>query len=532
MMTVTEIVRRMGTSHRERQVITQLDADGTRKRATFGQVVERAGMLAAGLKSLGVTHGDRVATYMWNTQEHLEAYLAVPCLGAVLHTLNVRLSAEQVAQTIRHAGDRVLIVDESLLEAMTTIAPLLDCVEHFIVVGRAAESRLPHATEYHDLLDDAATGGPSRAVAENDAAALCYTSGTTGDPKGVLYTHRTLCLHALMMSGHDTYRMSEGDRVLAAVPMFHAMGWNLPYIAALIGCDLIMPGRFLQSEHLARLIAEERVTASCGVPTIWVDLLRYADAHDTDLSSLHTAVCGGSQVPLALMREYDRRHGVQIIQGWGMTETLPGAALAHDPPGADDEERWARRSLAGRVSPFYEVRTVDEGGTVLPSDGTAIGEIEIRGPTVATEYYRNPRGSAECFHDGWLRTGDIGSIDEAGWLTIADRLKDVIKSGGEWIPSASLESLLMEHPSVSEAAVIALPDERWGERPLACVVARDVDAREVIRFLSLRVAKWWLPDEVSFLDEIPKTSVGKFDKKLLRDMLADGRLPNRQRIRL
>jgi len=281
-ITLVEVMRRMRANHGARQVSTQVDAAGTLTRATFAEVAERAVMLAAGLRALGVGQGDRVATYMWNTQEHLEAYLAVPCLGAVLHTLNVRLSPEQVAYTIKHAGDRVVIVEHSLLDEMMRIAPLIDSVEQFIVVGEGPGSGLPHATGYQDLLDRMVGGAtPQPDLHENDAAALCYTSGTTGDPKGVLDTHRTLCLHALIMAGYDTYRLSERDRVLAVVPMFHAMGWNLPYIAGLIGSDLIMPGRFLQSEHLARLIAQERVTASCGVPTIWMDLLRYAEAHDT-----------------------------------------------------------------------------------------------------------------------------------------------------------------------------------------------------------------------------------------------------------
>ena len=345
----------------------------------------------------------------------------------------------------------------------------------------------------------------------------------------MLYTQRSLCLHTLIGAAHDTFRLSERDRVLAVVPMFHAMGWNLPYLAGMIGADLILPGRFLQSEHLARLIAEERVTASNGVPTIWMDLLRYADEHGSDLTTLEAAICGGTQVPPVLMQAFEQRHGVAITQGWGMTETYPGAAMAHDPPGAQDDERWARRSLAGRVSPFYEIRIVGDHGEPLPTDGTTTGEVEIRGLAVTDGYYENPDATTASFHDGWLRTGDVGAIDEHGWLRITDRAKDVIKSGGEWISSVDLESALMAHPAVTEAAVIAVPDERWSERPLACVVVDEaaVSPDELRAFLTDRVAKWWIPDEYAFLPEIPKTSVGKFDKKVLRDLLAQDKLPRR-----
>ena len=536
-LTLTHVLDRMGTVHAEHEVVAQLDAGGATATATFGEVAARAARLASGLRALGIEPGDRVGSFAWNSLPHLEAYYAVPCSGAVLHTLNLRLLPEQVAYTINHAGDRVVIVDSSLLEEMAKVAPLVDCVERFVVTGDpAAASALPNAIAYEEVLalgadsvDDAGFEWPR--LEENAGAALCYTSGTTGDPKGVLYSHRTLSLHTLVMSAHDTYRLGERDRVLAVVPMFHAMGWNLPYVAGLAGCDVILPGRYLQAEHLARLIETQRVTASSGVPTIWMDLLRYADEHGTDLSTLETVICGGTQVPPSLIRAYEERHGVAIVQGWGMTETLPGAAIAHDPPGASEEERWERRNLAGRVTPFYELRVVEDDGTVLPSDGEATGEIEIRGAAVAAEYYRNPEAGAGRFEDGgWLRTGDVGSVDPRGWLRITDRAKDVIKSGGEWISSVDLESALMEHPAVESAAVIALPDERWSERPLACVVADGVDAAALREFLAGKVAKWWLPDEFAFLEAIPLTSTGKFDKKALRDLLAADKLPNRERV--
>ncbi len=532
-LTLTHVLGRARTVHRRAEVVSLLDAEGTTKRAPMSEVAARADRLAAGLRTLGIEPGDRVGTYAFNSQEHLEAYYAVPCSGAVLHTLNPRLSPEQVAYTINHAGDRVILLDAVLIPEMEKALSLLDGVERFVVIGDGGRGALPADTiGYEELLaageEDPGEGFEWPALDERSAAALCYTSGTTGNPKGVLYSHRALCLHTLVMAGHDAYRMSERDRILAVVPMFHAMGWNLGYLAGTVGADLVMPGRHVQSEHLARLIAEERVTATCGVPTIWMDLLRHRGA---DLSSLELAICGGTQVPSGLMRDFEQRHGVAVVQGWGMTETLPGAALAHDPPqSASEEERWRRREHAGRVTPFYEVRIVGAGDEVMPNDGETPGEVEIRGPTVIAEYFENPEASAAALHDGWLRTGDVGTLDQEGWLRITDRAKDVIKSGGEWISSVDLESALMAHPAVLEAAVIALPDERWSERPLACVVAEaEVGPDELREFIAPRVAKWWLPDEFAYLEEIPKTSVGKFDKKVLRQMLATDRLPGRRR---
>ncbi|HEX2706639.1 MAG TPA: long-chain fatty acid--CoA ligase [Solirubrobacterales bacterium] len=531
-LTLTHVLGRARTVHHGAEVVTLLDGESNRKRATLAEVAGRADRLAGGLRSLGVKQGDRVGTFAWNSQEHLEAYYAVPCGGAVLHTLNPRLSAEQIAYTMNHAGDRVVLVDDSLVGEMEKVLPYLgETVERFVVIGDGDPGALPgDPLHYEELLAEQEPGFEWPELDERSAAALCYTSGTTGNPKGVLYSHRALCLHMLVMAGHDAYRMSERDRILAVVPMFHAMGWNLGYLAGAVGADLVMPGRFLQSEQLARLIGEERVTATCGVPTIWMDMLRYAAEAGADLSSLELAICGGTQVPPGLMRDFEERHGVKVVQGWGMTETLPGAALAHDPPEAEEEERWARREHAGRLTPFYEVRIVDADGEVMPSDGVATGEIEIRGPTVVAEYFENPEASAAAMHDGWLRTGDVGTLDAEGWLRITDRAKDVIKSGGEWISSVDLESALMAHPAVVEAAVIALPHERWSERPLACVVAEEVSPEELREFIAPRVAKWWLPDDFAYLEEIPKTSVGKFDKKVLRDMLATDRLPGRQRV--
>ena len=333
-LTLTHVLGRARSVHHGAEVVSLLDAEGTRKRATMAAVGERADRLAAALRALGVEPGDRVGTFAWNSQEHLEAYYAVPCSGAVLHTLNPRLSAAQVAYTANHAGDRVILVDASLVAELAAALPLLESVEHFVVIGDGDTAALPDALRYEELLAAQQPGFAWPELDERSAAALCYTSGTTGNPKGVLYSHRALCLHTLVMAGHDAYRMSERDRILAVVPMFHAMGWNLSYLAGAVGADLVMPGRFVQSEHLAGLIEAERVTATCGVPTIWMDLLRHAADNGLGLESLELAICGGTQVPPGLMRDFERRHGVAVVQGWGMTETLPGAALAHDPPDA------------------------------------------------------------------------------------------------------------------------------------------------------------------------------------------------------
>ncbi|MFN8216032.1 MAG: long-chain-fatty-acid--CoA ligase [Solirubrobacterales bacterium] len=524
-LTLTHLLGRARTVNRRAEVVSVLDAAGTTRRATLAEVADRADRLAAALGRLGVGAGDRVGTFAWNSQQHLEAYWAVPCAGAILHTLNPRLAPEQVAYTIDHAGDRVLLVDASLAAELARALPHLGGERpRLVLIG---DGDLPGALDYEELLAAEPAGFAWPALDERAGAALCYTSGTTGDPKGVLYSHRALCLHTLAMAGHDAYRMSGRDRILAVVPMFHAMGWNLAYLAGMVGADLVLPGRHVQAPALARTIAAERITATCGVPTVWMDLLREEGA---DLSSLELAICGGTQVPPALMREYEARHGVAVVQGWGMTETLPGAALAHDPPrAAGEEERWSRRQHAGRLSPFFEARIVAEDGSVLPADGATPGEIEVRGPTVAAGYFDSPEASAAAEHEGWLRTGDVGTLDGEGWMRITDRAKDVVKSGGEWISSVDLESALMAHPAVAEAAVIGRPDERWGERPLACVVAAAAVSPEELRaHLAPRVARWWLPEEFAYLEEIPKTSVGKFDKKALRDLLAADRLPARR----
>ncbi len=544
-LTLNHIRRRMRSCNLGAELVT-LKADGSVARATHAELADRIDRLALALSRLGVAQGDRVGTFAWNNQRHFELYFAVPCTGAVLHTLNIRLFEEQLTYIVNHAEDRVIFVDDSLVALLAKLAPTFNSVVHYVVMGDGQGEpseidQLPNALRYEELLAEAESDPAGRAGSESlypelderQAAALCYTSGTTGNPKGVLYSHRSISLHSSATLMTDANGLSRADRVLAVVPMFHANAWGLPYGAALAGADLILPDRFLGAEHLAKLIAAERPTQMGCVPTIFADLLRYADAHpEVDLSSLTNAACGGSAVPRALMKDFEERHGVRIFQAWGMTETSPVATYARPREGAHDDAYWDDRARQGRPLPWVELRLVDDGGGEVPWDGESTGEIEVRGPWIASAYFRDDSGD-EKFDAGWLRTGDIAAVDEKAFVQITDRSKDVIKSGGEWISSVELENELMSHPDVLEAAVIAKPDERWAERPLCCVVLREqgaTSAEELVEHLRGRVAKWWLPDEFAFVSEIPKTSVGKFDKKVLRGRLAEGTLAGRVRV--
>ena len=524
------VLRRMRSFPDAGEVLTLTD-DGV-TRASHGETVARIDRLARVLATLGVTRGDRVGTFAWNSQRHFECYLAIPCAGAVLHTINLRLPPEQIAYVINHAEDSIVFVDDSLAPLLAPLAPALEHVEHFVVMGDGPTGDLPRVLRYEELLAAAGEGIPEYPeLDEREAAALCYTSGTTGNPKGVLYSHRSTTLHSagVLMSG--SLGVGSDDRILLVVPMFHVNAWGLPYAAALGGSTLVLPGRFLSAEPLAKLIEGERCTTMACVPTIYADLLRYADAQRPDLSSLQCAICGGATMPLALAQAFQERHGVPLLHAWGMTETSPMCTVAHAPPGLDAQEEWAIRATQGRAVPFVELRLVDDAGEEVAWDGHSTGEIEVRGPWIASGYYKEQ--DPQKFDRGWLRTGDIAHLDQAGRVTITDRSKDVIKSGGEWISSVELENQLMAHPAVREAAVIAAPHEHWTERPLACVVLEEgavVSAADLVEHLRGRVAKWWLPEEFAFVAEVPKTSVGKFDKKRLRAALAEGRLEGRVRV--
>ena len=524
-LTIPGILRHGAKVHADSKIVTWLGTEA--QRATFATVAARAERLAAALRRLGIRENDRVGTFCWNTREHIEAYLAVPAMGAVLHTLNIRLFPEQLAYIIGHAEDRIIIVDDSLVPLLARVAGDLNNVEHFIIVGDGdVGGALPgkNVLRYEEIIGAEEPGYVWPEIDERAAAAMCYTSGTTGNPKGVVYSHRSSFLHTLGICTAGTFGFTEHDRILAIVPMFHANAWGIPYAAWLSGADFLLPGKFLQAEPLAGYINSEHPTVAAAVPTIWNEMLRYAETNEVDFSTLRLVICGGASVPPALIERFQERHNVRIVQAWGMTETSPMGAIAHPPKGASPEEDLQWRTKTGRVVAGVELRIV-EGETELPWDGEAVGEIEVRGPWITGSYHGED--APEKFHDGWLRTGDVGTVDRRGYIQITDRSKDVIKSGGEWISSVELENALMAHGDVIEAAVISVPDERWDERPLACVVLREGAAttpEELRTFLAERVAKWWVPERWALVKEIPKTSVGKFDKKVLRARREAGEL--------
>jgi fatty-acyl-CoA synthase len=525
-LAVTGILRHGTALYADRQVITKTPT-GYRE-CSYGELGARAAQLAHGLRELGITGDQRVATFMWNNQEHLEAYFAIPSMGAVLHTLNLRLPGDQLTFIAEQAEDRIVIVDVSVAPLLAAVLPKLSTVHTVVAVGAGDIDALAVSDKtvvrYDELLSGQRTEVDWPDLDEKSAAAMCYTSGTTGNPKGVVYSHRSTYLHAMSICAGNAVGIRSGDRTLPIVPMFHANAWGQPYAAMMAGADLLMPDRYLQAEPIVDMIETKRPTIAAAVPTIWNDVLHFLRAHpERDISSLRTVCCGGSAVPLAMMKEYEENYGVPIHQGWGMTETSPLAALAMPPVDALEDQKWPLRNTAGRLLCGVEGRIVDDQGSVLPNNGESVGEVEVRGPWVTASYYQNADESK--FHDGWLRTGDVGRIDSLGFITLTDRSKDVIKSGGEWISSVELENSIMAHPSVVEACVVAVPDDRWQERPLAAVVVEkdvEVTPEELRKFLSERTARWWLPERWTFIDEVPKTSVGKFDKKVVRALYADG----------
>ncbi len=521
-LTLTPVVERAERFNAASKVVSRRP-DGEIGRTTLGQCASRARRLASALAGLGIEDGERVATLLWNQPEHLEAYFAVPLMGAVIHTVNPRLHRDELGFIVSDAEDRAIIVDESLLEVFESLRTAWD-FEHVIVVSRSGS--VPDGAIAYESLIAAAEPMDWPALHERRAAAMCYTSGTTGRPKGVVYSHRALVLHSLVAALPDQLGVSSRDTILPVVPMFHVNAWGLPYTAAFAGAGLVLPGPRLDPVSVLDLLADERVTMTAGVPTVWMAVLQALDAEPDrwDLGSLQRLIVGGSAVPKSMLEGFDR-HGLTIIQAWGMTETTPLGTVCRLPAELDEvppEERYEYRVRQGIPSPFVDIRARGEDGEEIAWDDQAMGELEVRGPWVAASYHRG-QGAEKFTEDGWFQTGDVVRINAGGCIRICDRSKDLVKSGGEWISSVDLENALMAHPAVAEAAVIAIPDERWGERPLAVVALRDgEDATpdELRQHLDQQFARWQLPDRFEFVEAIPRTATGKFKKIELRERFA------------
>jgi acyl-CoA synthetase (AMP-forming)/AMP-acid ligase II len=513
------------------EVVTLL-ADGTH-RQTLKATWDRANQLAHALAGVGVKPGDRVASFMWNNYRHLELYQAVPSMGAVLHTLNIRLSPTDLEYIINHAADKVIVADEDLLPLLEPLVDKMPTVERIIICrhGEGGETSFASTNDYEDFISGQATEYDWPEIDENAPMGLCYTSGTTGKPKGVMYTNRSTYLHTMSQAMTDAMAMSALDAVCGIVPMFHAMGWGVPFTASMLGCKQVMPHRFMDPEKLIQLMTEEEVTISAGVPTIWqgVKAVLEAQPDKYDTSNLARLTCGGSAPPVSMMRWYWEEHGIEMIQGWGMTETNPLGTLSRKVAKRShlklsEDQQFENIAKAGLASPGLEIEIFDENWQPLPHDGEAVGELLIRGPWICSEYYNDPQ--PEKFHDGWLVTGDVAKIDSEEYLIIADRSKDLIKSGGEWISSVDLENHIVALEGVRQAAVVAQPHPKWDERPVALVIlfeGANVTRELIIEHCSEIFAKWQLPDDVVFVEEIPLTSTGKIDKKVIRGQLeADG----------
>lgn len=512
----------------DKEIVTRREHDYFRY--DYGQWYQRTRKLASALAALGIQKGDRIGTLAWNSHRHLELYFGVPCMGAVLHTLNLRLPEDELVYIINHAGDRVIFVDDSLYPLLHKLQGRLPTVEHIIWMSDgAAQDAPPDTLHYEELLAAAPPDYDWPRLDENAALGMCYTSGTTGKPKGVVYSHRAIVLHTYAAALKDVLDISESDVVMPVVPMFHAMAWGMPFVATMLGCKQVFPGPYMQPQSIAQLLQDQAVTVSAGVPSIWLPLQGILETGDWDISALRLMPVGGSAAPRSLIEAYDRL-GVDIIHAWGMTETSPlgtisrvKSALASLP----DAEKFGYRASQGIPVPGIELRGMDEKGAEIPRDGATMGELQVRGPWVISEYFQDERNEASFTADGWFRTGDVITIDAQGYIQIVDRTKDLVKSGGEWISTVDLENTIMAHPRVQEAAVIAIPHERWQERPLAVVVAEDdteTTREEIYELLRKRFARWQLPDALVFARAIPKTSVGKFDKKRLREQYAAGEL--------
>jgi fatty-acyl-CoA synthase len=520
-LTLSTIFRRAETLFGRREIVSRL-ADKSIHRYTFADFTGRARRLARALLDLGIRPGDRVATLGWNHGPHLEAYFGIPLLGGVLHTLNLRLHPDELAYIVNHADDRAVLVDESLLPLWEQIRPRVNVP--IVIVVAASRPVSAGYLEYEALLAKTEPARDLPEPGEGDAAAMCYTTGTTGNPKGVVYSHRAIVLHTFGLSLTQGMGICETDVMMPVVPMFHANAWGMPFSAAMVGAKMVMPGPHLDPASLVDLFHRERVTVTGGVPTIWMGVLQFLDANPGkyDLSCIRAMYVGGSAVPQALIEAFDRRYGLKIIQAWGMTEMAPLGTVGHLPPaidGASDATKFQYRARQGRPVAFVEIRARNENG-ITPWDGQTMGELEVRGPWVASAYYNRDDCADRFTSDGWFRTGDIATIDGDGTIQIQDRSKDLIKSGGEWISSVALECALMGHPAVAEAAVIPVMHPKWSERPLAAVVLKPGAAAspaDLRAFLAPQFPKFWLPDAFEFIDAIPRTSAGKFKKSELRE---------------
>lgn len=528
-LTLDNLLDRAVDLFANRELVTKRP-DGSKHRYTYADANERIRQLANALDDLGVERGERVGVVAMNNFRHYELYFAPPCSGRSIHLCNMRLPDGHFQHTINDAADKVMFVDPGLIDKVEANADELETVEHYVVLSdEVPETSLDPVVAYEDLIAEQPTAYDWPDIAEDDECGMCHTSGTTGLPKGIAYSHRGVFLHSLASGHADTNGISESDVVMPVVPMFHANGWGIPYTATLVGAKQVFPGVHMDPPAIANLIAEEDVTFSAAVPTIWIEMGEYLDENpEVDISNIDRLVVGGSAPPEALIRKYDEEYDAPIIQGWGMTEMSPLGSLSTLRKELTDlppDEQYEFRAKAGFPVPLVQTRIRDEDGNEVPRDGESFGELEVRGPWIIGQYHNRPEENRVSFtDDGWLKTGDIATMDEWGYIDIVDREKDVIKSGGEWISSVELENALMAHDDVVEATVIGVDHEKWQERPMACVVlregARSSDS-QLNEFLAESFPSWWLPDEYEFLDEIPRTSTGKFDKKSLRDRYAD-----------
>ena len=523
-LSLQHVLWRIERLYQKKEVVTKRE-QGVH-RTTNGEMVPRINQLAGALKRLGIKPGDRVATLAFNNYRHLELYYAVPCMGAVLHTLNLRLFSQHLEFIINDAEDKVLFVDQALVSLLKPLVGKIPSVKQIVMMADTPadshhENGVGEMLDYESLLRAESESYPWPKLSERMAAAMCYTSGTTGNPKGVVYTHRSQFLHTMGVIQGGSLDLRESDTVLPIVPMFHANSWGVPYACGMVGSKVVLPDRFMgDAKTIVDLAEEEGATFLMGVPTIWINTVAYLKETGKRLPKVRTVVCGGSAVPRALMEQMDAL-GLRILHAWGMTETSPLGSVARPRGETKPEDELNARLTQGMVVPGVELRICDAAsGEELPWDGVAFGEIQVRGPWIARGYH-NGHDPDKLTEDGWFRTGDVAKITPEGYIQIVDRTKDVIKSGGEWISSVELENAIMAHPKIKEAAVIGLAHSKWDERPVAFAVPKPefvgkVTQEEVIEFLKDMVAKWWLPDEIRFIDEVPKTSVGKFDKKVLR----------------